>query len=190
MLAGVPCSRIVKIKGAIMGLKELCVEKTPQRRWGSVSACGLHRAQTLQEQGRDGAAILTRGFNVRSRSLWGHGHSLPIHSLSEHLRNTSCVLGTASGVGDTDMNQHFRNCPAERAALQRILGGAGCCGNAQKEAAWEAVIEAALGACCRILSTHSEGDTRDCGTVSWSEKGHAHAIRKASGTGPGLRLPD
>lgn len=101
----------------------------------SISACGLHRSQALWEQGRDGAVILMWELNVRC-SIWGHGHRSPIHSLSEHLQSTSRVLGVASGAGDTDMSQHFRNGPAERAALQRILGGAGCCGNAQKEAAW------------------------------------------------------
>ena len=109
--------------------------------------------KALQEQGRDRAVILTWELNPRC-SIWGHGHSSPVHSLSEHLQNTSCVLGAASGVGDTEMSQRFRNCPAQRVALQTILGGAGCCGNAQKAAAWEAVREGALGACCRILSRH------------------------------------
>ena len=75
------------------------------------------------------SCYFTVGIESEVLFFWGHGHSSSIHSFSEHLQNTPCVLGTALGVGDTEMSQSFRNCLEERVALQTILGGARCCGN-------------------------------------------------------------
>lgn len=51
-----------------------------------------------------------------------------------------CVLGNAPGIGDTEMSQRFRNSLVGRGPCRLMLGGAKCCGSAQKEAAWWAVM--------------------------------------------------